>query len=114
MQIESAEAVENVSSIARVPDIDLLFVGPVDLSQSLGVTGQFDHPKCLSAIDRVAQECAKAGRAWGILAPSADYARRMVERGCRLLALGSDIAVLHRGIQATKEVFSEWIGKSAD
>lgn len=114
VQIESAEAVENVAAIARVPDIDLLFVGPVDLSQSLGVTGQFDHPKCLAAIDRVAETCAKAGRAWGVLAPNADYARRMVERGCRFLALGSDIAVLHRGIDATKALFNEWLQKDAD
>lgn len=62
----------------------------------------------------VAQECAKAGRAWGILAPTADYARRMVERGCRFLALGSDIAVLHRGVTATKELFAEWIGEKAE
>ncbi len=114
VQIESAEAVENVGAIARVPDIDLLFVGPVDLSQSLGVTGQFEHPKCLVAIDHVAEACAKAGRAWGILAPTPHYAKRMVERGCQLLALGSDIAVLHRGIGATKELFAEWIGKKAE
>jgi 2-dehydro-3-deoxyglucarate aldolase/4-hydroxy-2-oxoheptanedioate aldolase len=108
IQIENAEALANVEEIARVPDVDLLFIGPADLSQALDVTGQFDHPRCLSAVERIAEACAAAGVAWGTVAVRPDYARRMVERGCRMLELASDVGLLRRGLQATQAIFEEY------
>ena len=109
IQIENAEALEHVEEIARVPDVDLLFVGPADLSQALGLTGQLDHPRCLSAIDRVAEACAGAGVAWGTVALGPDFARRMVGRGCLMLELGGDIGTFRRGLQATHVLFEEYL-----
>lgn len=102
IQIETAEALANVASIASVADVDLLFVGPVDLSQVLGVTGDFEHPRCLDAIRRIADACAAAGKPWGIVPQGADYARRMADWGCRLFVFAFDIRVVHAGIQATR------------
>jgi 2-dehydro-3-deoxyglucarate aldolase/4-hydroxy-2-oxoheptanedioate aldolase len=102
VQIETVEALEQVEEIARVPDVDMLVVGPADLSQALGVTGQFEHPHCIAAIERVADACRNAGIAWGIVPPTPQYAIKMRDLGCRMLVLGSDLAVLHNGIQACK------------
>ncbi len=112
VQIETVEAVENAADIARVGGVDLLFIGPVDLSQSLGVTGEFEHPRCIEAIERVARACADVGQHWGILAPTAAYAKRMVNLGCRMLTIGSDISTIHRGLTATKSMFAEWLNSS--
>ena len=63
-RIEDAEGVEQVEAIAAVPGIDALFVGPGDLSASLGVVGQFDHPRVLDATERVARAARDAGIAF--------------------------------------------------
>src|SRR5580658_1745578 len=65
IQIETAGALATVAEIAAVPDVDLLFVGPSDLSQVLGVTGDFENPKCLAAIETIARACADAKKPWG-------------------------------------------------
>lgn len=100
IQIENAEALENVETIARVPDIDLLFIGPADLSSSLGITGQFTNPRLRAAIDRIADVADAAGVAWGCVALGEDYTRTMVARGCRLLETGSDIGTVRLGLEA--------------
>ena len=102
IQIETAGALEEVEKIAAIPDVDLLFVGPVDLSQVLGVTGQFEHPKCLAALERIAQACKAAGKPWGIVPQGPEYADRVFAMGCRLFVIAFDIRCVHAGIQATK------------
>jgi 4-hydroxy-2-oxoheptanedioate aldolase len=108
IQIETMEAVENVAAIAAVKDVDLLFVGPSDLAQALGLTGQFDHPKCYETIERVGAACRAAGKPWGIIARNTDYASRWVERGCRFLVLGADVTLAQRGIAAIKQGFAKY------
>lgn len=106
IQIETATAIEAVDEIAAIPDVDLLFVGPADLSQVLGVPGEFEHPRCLETIERIAQACAKAGKPWGIVPRGPEYAARMRQWGCRMFVLGFDHHSLHAGIRATKERYS--------
>ncbi len=106
VQIETPEAIEQIDAIAAVPDLDLLFIGPVDVSLLLGVPGQFDHPKCLETIDRIAAACARAGKPWGIVPRGADYAERMAARGCRLFVFAFDIHVVHAGIRALREKYA--------
>src|SRR5277367_6553350 len=67
IQIETPTALAAVAEIAAVPDVDLLFVGPADLSQMLGVTGDFENPRCFDAIERIARACADARKPWGIV-----------------------------------------------
>jgi 2-dehydro-3-deoxyglucarate aldolase/4-hydroxy-2-oxoheptanedioate aldolase len=106
VQIETPEAIEQIEAIAGIPDVDLLFIGPVDLSMLLGVPGQFDHPTCLETIDRIAAACARAGKPWGIVPRGPEYAARMAERGCRLFVFAFDIHVVHAGIRALRERYS--------
>jgi 2-dehydro-3-deoxyglucarate aldolase/4-hydroxy-2-oxoheptanedioate aldolase len=103
IQIETAGALASVAEIARVPDVDLLFVGPADISQVLGVPGDFENPRCLEAIEGIARACAEAGKPWGIVPRGAEYAERMRGWGCRMFVLGFDIHAVHAGIRAAKQ-----------
>ena len=67
IQIESPSAVEHAAEIAAIDGVDVLFVGPTDLSHSLGVPGRFDDPGYLEAITHVATVAEAAGKAAGIL-----------------------------------------------
>lgn len=99
LQVEDRECVECVEEIAAVPGVDLLFVGPGDLSISYGVPFEFDHPLVQSAIDRVAAAASKAGIWWGIPTGSPEQAQRYIDRGARLVTAGNDHALLLRGFQ---------------
>lgn len=108
IQIETLDAVTNIAAIAAVKDVDLLFVGPADLAHSLGLTGQFDHPRCYETIEQIAAACRAAGKPWGIIARNSDYASRWVDRGCRFLVLGADVILAQRGIAAIKQSFAKF------
>src|SRR3954468_18228687 len=90
IQIETASAIASVAEIAAVPDVDLLFVGPSDISQVMGVPGDFENPKCLDTIERIARACANAGKPWGVVPRGAEYAARMRSWGCQMFVLGFD------------------------
>jgi 2-keto-3-deoxy-L-rhamnonate aldolase RhmA len=106
IQIETADAIANINEIARVPDVDLLFVGPADLSQVLGVPGQFEHPACLQTIEQIAAACRDAKIPWGIIARNPDYSARMARLGARLFVTAFDIHALHRGLKSLRQDFS--------
>lgn len=108
IQIETATALESVAEIAAVPDVDLLFVGPADLSQVLGVPGDFENPRCLDAIEGIARACADAGKPWGIVPRGGDYARRMAGWGCRMFVFAFDIRAVHAGIRAAKQMYADF------
>jgi 4-hydroxy-2-oxoheptanedioate aldolase len=102
IQIETAGALEDADAIASLDGVDVLFVGPSDLSQALGVLGQINHEKVSEGYDRVAAACRKHGKHWGTVAPNPDFANRAIDKGCRLITFGSDISCLRRGIEETK------------
>lgn len=97
LQIESAAGVEAAAEIAAVPGVDALFVGPYDLTMSMGIIEQFDHPKFWEAVDRVIQAADKAGIAAGLQTPSPKILREAQNRGARLLIYASDSTVLFEG-----------------
>jgi 2-keto-3-deoxy-L-rhamnonate aldolase RhmA len=89
-QIESPEAVEAVEEIAALDGIDVLFVGPSDLSYSMGRFRQFDDPGFRSAVERVLEAAATAGKAAGIFCAAVDEVPAAVSDGFRMIAIGSD------------------------
>jgi 4-hydroxy-2-oxoheptanedioate aldolase len=107
IQIETPEAVEIVDQIAAVEDVDWLFVGPADLSVTLGVPGQFLHAKCIAALERVAAATKQAGKAWGTLPRDAEHARRCREMGCQLFSIIGDLDCLRIGLQVMEERFPD-------
>jgi 2-dehydro-3-deoxyglucarate aldolase/4-hydroxy-2-oxoheptanedioate aldolase len=108
IQIETLGALNDVDAIAAIDGVDLLFVGPADMSQSLGVGGQYEHAKVWEAIDAVAAACTKHGKHWGTLPASRNFAEESVARGCRLLTLGNDVLSMRKGIEAIKQTYEAW------
>jgi 4-hydroxy-2-oxoheptanedioate aldolase len=107
IQIETAEAVDEIEDIADIDGVDFLFVGPSDLSQALGVTGSYFDPACVAAIDRIAAACTATGKHWGAVTPNADYAALVVDKGCTLVSPTNDVKLLTGGLGAVKERFSD-------
>src|SRR5690606_589096 len=99
IQIETRGALEQSEDIAAIPGVDLLFVGPADLSQALGVTGEFFHPDCLEAIDAVAEACRRHGKHWGAVSIGRDHAKMMLEKGCRLLSPTNDVRLVQSALK---------------
>lgn len=94
LQIESRRAVEAREEILSVPGIDAVMIGPADLSISLGVPGDFQHPKMVEAMEAVRDTCERRGIAPGTHTRNIALARFWKERGMRFLGCGSDIAFL--------------------
>ena len=92
-------------TIAAVEGIDILFVGPGDLSQSYGIPLQTQDPVILRAIDRVAEAAAKHGKWWGIPTGSAEQAERYYEMGARFLSCGAAIIILQQGWRQIRQDF---------
>jgi 2-dehydro-3-deoxyglucarate aldolase/4-hydroxy-2-oxoheptanedioate aldolase len=107
IQIETLGAPNDADAIAAIDGVDMLFVGPADMSQSLGVVGQYEHTKVWDAIDAVAAACKKHGKHWGTLPASAEFANKSVDRGCRMLTLGNDVLCMRRGVEAIRETFAK-------
>ncbi len=108
IQIEHVDALEEVEAIAAVKDVDVLFVGPADLSQSMGLPGEWNHPRLWKGLERVAQAANCHGIHWAILPPDSDYARRCVELGCRMLSLGLDVWAVQKGLKAFQQEYAEF------
>ncbi len=93
-QCETAEGVENLDEILEVEQLDVIFIGPYDLSQGLGVIGQVEHPKMLAAIDLIIEKSRAAGKAVGTIAPNAVQARRWMDKGMQYILLSSDVGLI--------------------
>lgn len=106
IQIETLQSVEECDAIAAIDDVDLLFVGPADLSQALGVPGQFLHARCLEAIDRVWAACRKHGKHWGAVTPTPEHAAMAAEKGCTMFSPTNDVRLFNAGIQSVKKTYS--------
>jgi 4-hydroxy-2-oxoheptanedioate aldolase len=105
VQIEDREAVDDLDAIAAVEGVDILFVGPADLSQSYGIPLQTQDPLMLRAINRVAEAAARHGKWWGIPVGSAEQGERYYEMGARFLACGAAIILLQEGWRHIRQEF---------
>ncbi len=108
IQIETLGALQQAEQIAAIDGVDMLFIGPADLSQALGVLGQINHEKVWEGYDHVAACCRKHGKHWGTVAATPDFADRCVERGCRMVTLGSDVKAVRAGVACIKQENSKY------
>ena len=90
VHVETIDAVRAIDEYLEVEGVDVLFLGPTDLSHSLGHPGEIDHPEVVEAMEAVAEAVVPSTKALGIYAGSAAYARRWMERGARYIATGTD------------------------
>lgn len=93
VQIESQKGVDNVAEIAAIDGIDGIFIGPADLSASLGHLGNPRHPDVQKVIRYVFEQAQKAGKTCGILAPNPDDAKRYLSWGANFVGVGSDLGI---------------------
>lgn len=98
-QIETAAGVENVDAIAAVDGIDVLWIGHFDLSNSLGIPGQFDHPRFKDALAAVLAACRRHHKAPGFMAGSIDNGKSLLDQGFRMLAYGGDLWLYQNAVR---------------
>jgi 2-dehydro-3-deoxyglucarate aldolase/4-hydroxy-2-oxoheptanedioate aldolase len=94
IQIETLKALENVEDIAKIDGVDLLFVGPLDLSFALGIPRDFKSPKFVEAAARVIAAATANNKVAGILAADAALAEFFIEQGFKFIGIGSDATLL--------------------
>jgi len=97
IQIETVESLNHLGEISRLDGVDVIFIGPMDLSTALGITGKWDHPTYCEVIKETAKAAKKAGKAAGILLPHPDEFSKYYDLGYRFIASGSDIGFISNG-----------------
>jgi 2-keto-3-deoxy-L-rhamnonate aldolase RhmA len=106
-QIETAQGVENADAIAAIDGIDVLWIGHFDLTNSLGIPGQFTHPTFLKALERVAEACREHDKVLGMMVSDVGEGRARLAQGFRILAYGGDLwlyqQALREGVKALRE-----------
>lgn len=105
VQIESRTAVNAVPGICAVDGVDAVFIGPSDLAANYGHMGQPTHPDVQAAMRQVIASARAAGTAVGILAPVEADARRYLDMGATLVAVGSDQGLFRASTQALRDKF---------
>ena len=105
VQIENLEGLANLDEIAAVEGVDGVFIGPADLSASMGHRGNPGHPEVQAAIEHAIGRIVQSGKAAGILSADERLARRYIELGATFVAVGVDTTVLMRGLQALAGTF---------
>jgi 2-keto-3-deoxy-L-rhamnonate aldolase RhmA len=93
-QIEHITGVRNIDSILQVDGISAIFIGPYDLSASMGLTGQVNHPEVRGAIDLIKSKCREAGLPYAIFGASPEAMEQEFRDGCRFLLCGVDMMIL--------------------
>jgi 2-dehydro-3-deoxyglucarate aldolase/4-hydroxy-2-oxoheptanedioate aldolase len=105
-QIETAAGIDNLDAIAATAGIDVLWIGHFDLSNSLGVPGQFGHPTYTDAVEKVLAACRAHGKVPGIMGGDLAMAQACLAQGFRMVAYGGDLwlyqAALREGLAALR------------
>tara|TARA_Y100000994_G_C15617705_1_gene411657 strand:+ start:137 stop:907 length:771 start_codon:yes stop_codon:yes gene_type:complete len=106
IQVESIEAVEKIDEILAFDEIDGVMIGPYDISVSLGVPGQLDHPKVIEASKKVIEACKKYGKSCGtqLNDPNTNSVDELFNLGYTFAILGSDLFVLWKWAEQMKNI----------
>jgi 4-hydroxy-2-oxoheptanedioate aldolase len=97
LQIEGKEGIENLDAIMAVDGVDVLFVGPFDLSTVLGISGQLDHPLLLDTVGEIVRRARAKNIAVGIWMPTPEQAGPWIERGVQLITVASNDLIFLQG-----------------
>jgi 2-keto-3-deoxy-L-rhamnonate aldolase RhmA len=103
MQIEHKDAIANLDAILRVDGVDGVFIGPLDLSGSMGITGKLDHPQMVGALETYRSACRAQKKSAGlhIIRPDEENVRRALDQGYTMLALGLDNVFMEQSARAS-------------
>lgn len=100
IHVEGRRGVENLEEILTVPHIDVIFLGPYDLSQSLGIPGQVRDPRVMELMQSAVRRIRSAGIAAGTFADSPEIAKQWIDAGVQYIGLGVDVAIFLRACEA--------------
>lgn len=102
VQIETVSAYEELDSILAIPTLDAIVIGPYDLSGSMGILGQLDHPKLLAVIEETAGKARAKGLSvgWG-MSPQPEILPRLFQWGINWMQYGNDFAYLAQAVEAS-------------
>ena len=103
--LETAKAFENLDEIVSVPGVDIAWMGHYDLTVSMGIPAQFEHPRFLEAMDALVASCRRHGVAPGFLPATRKAPRTGFGKGFRAISLGSDIGVFLNGMRRFRKQF---------
>lgn len=102
---ETAEALHNLDEMLSVPGLDVMWIGPMDLSQALGVIGDSKHPAVQEAVTYIIGRCKEAGVAVGTVAADGEEAKKLLAMGVQFIGLSSDQAMIaYAGKKFMKEL----------
>ena len=105
--IEGVEGINNLEEILSVPGIDVIFIGPYDLSQSLGIPGQVNHQLVIQKMEEVIKMCQKNNKAVGTFADDVKTAKKWVSLGVQYLSFSVDIGILYETSKQIVEKLKE-------
>jgi 4-hydroxy-2-oxoheptanedioate aldolase len=105
VQVETREGLDNLEAIAATEGVDGVFIGPADLAASLGHLGNPGHPEVVTAIEQAIDTIVGSSKAPGILSADPALAERYIAKGCRFVAVGTDMGILARGAEALAAQF---------
>jgi len=101
VQVEGVEGVDHIDEILEVKGLDVIFLGPYDLSQSAGVPGQVAHPAVVDRMKKVIHKAKDKGSAVGTFADNAESAKTWLELGIQYMVIGYETRMLFQGAKAT-------------
>lgn len=99
VKVEGKAAIQQAGAIASVPGVDVVSIGPYDLSQALGIAGQFDHPDLVACIEQIVTAVREAKGAVGSFAPDAGFVHRWRDLGVMVFNLSADVTILFDGMR---------------
>jgi 2-dehydro-3-deoxyglucarate aldolase/4-hydroxy-2-oxoheptanedioate aldolase len=99
-QIETAAGLRNVEEIAAVEGVDCLWIGHFDLTNSLGICGQFDHPRFKDAVAQVLDACRRHGKVPGFMAGDVPTGKSLLAQGFRMISYGGDLWIYQAALEA--------------
>lgn len=106
-QVEGREGLGNLEAILDTKAFDILFVGPYDLSQSLGLPGQVRHPDVLAEVERIAATCRERGMVCGTFLDNPEEAHEWVELGMRYIAVSVDVGIFLGACKTIRQTASQ-------
>lgn len=102
--MEGEEAIKNIEAIIAVAYVNIIFLGPYDLSQALGVPGQINHPAVIEKIEYIVNLCKANSKKTGIFTDNLADARRWRELGIDYISYSVDVGIIQ---EASKTIISE-------
>jgi 2-keto-3-deoxy-L-rhamnonate aldolase RhmA len=99
VHVEGQRGVENIAEIVSVPHIDVIFLGPYDLSQSLGIPGQVRDPRVIELMQQCVTIIRDSGKAVGTFADNPEVAKQWIDAGIQYIGLGVDVSIFLRACE---------------